>query len=333
MKWVRHVYVLENPGNPSTSDALDPEGRGMTSWRARASIAQMRLRRNRRFYADPGVMREELSRHQAPERARPPRTLREGYHVTDSVINGHNLYTIAPKAGATSPLHVFHIHGGGFVEAPEPHHWHFAARMVTRLGCTYTMPMYPLAPEHDHRTIVPMVEKAYNFSTHDVAPHHRIVFGDSAGGTLALALARHLRESGQPQPRALALFSPWIDLATDDPLSLVLDDRDPELGVTGLKQAGRWYAGKRALDDPEISPAFAELAELAPIVVFTGDRDILMPDARRIKELGEKAGVAVELREYRGMFHNWIMKNIPEACQATDELVDFLRTVQKGATP
>ncbi len=71
----------------------------------------------------------------------------------------------------------------------------------------------------------------------------------------------------------------------------------PERGVAGLKQAGRWYAGTRALDDPEISPAFADLTDLPPAIVFIGHRDILLPDARRIEELGAAAGVRVELRE------------------------------------
>ncbi|WP_280423797.1 alpha/beta hydrolase [Nocardia carnea] len=299
----------------------------MTSWRARALLARMWLRRNKRFYADPAAMREGLPRHQEPKRSRPPRRITAKYHVSCQEVDGRPVYTLTPPGGPSSPRHIFHMHGGGFVESPEPHHWRFAGRIVARTGCTYTLPMYPLAPENDHRTIVPMIEHAYDRATRDTEPGNRIVFGDSAGGTLALTLARHLYEHGRPQPRALALFSPWIDLATDDPLSLTIDDRDPELGVSGLKQAGRWYAGEKALDDPHISPAFADLTGLAPTVVFIGHRDILLPDARRVAELGDAAGVPVELHEYPGMFHNWIMKRIPEAGQATGELLHFLRTV------
>lgn len=302
-------------------------GRAMTSWRARALIARMRLRDSKRFYADPRAMRAGLPRHQEQKRSRPPRRITAKYDVTRREADGHPVFTIAPRGGPGSPWHIFHMHGGGFVESTEPHHWRFAARIVERTGCTYSLPMYPLAPECDHRTIVPMVEHSYELVTGETAPENRIVFGDSAGGTLALTLARHLYESGRPQPRALALFSPWIDLATDDPLSLALDDRDPELGVSGLKQADRWYAGERALDDPHISPAFADLTGIAPAIVFIGHRDILLPDARRVAELGAAAGVPVELHEYPGMIHNFIMKNIPEARQATGELLHFLRTV------
>ena len=303
----------------------------MTSWRARVLIARLWLQRNKRFYANPTVMRTRLANHQSPRRARPPRWMRHRFRIVEHTVDGHQCYTLSPldQQGIGSRWHVFHLHGGGFVEAPEPHHWRFAARLIDRLGCTYSVPMYPLTPAHDHRTIVAMIEHAYDTVLAGTPDSDRMVFGDSAGGTLALTLTRHLREQARPQPAGLALFSPWIDLATDDPLSLAIDPRDPELGVTGLRQAARWYANGRALDDPEISPAFGDLTASPPIIVFSGDRDILLPDARRIKELGHSAGARVELHEYPGMFHNWIMKSIPEADTATDELMAFLHSIDK----
>lgn len=279
-------------------------------------------------------MREKLAEHQAPERARPPAWMRRRYRIAEHEIAGHACYTVSPAdeagAGAAGSWHVFHLHGGGFVESPEPHHWRFASRMVDRLGCTYSLPMYPLAPGHDHRSIIPMVERAYDVVMAGTRDDARFVFGDSAGGTLALTLTRHLREQGRRQPAGIALFSPWIDLATDDPGSLSIDPRDPELGVTGLRLAAQWYAAGRALDDPDISPAFGDLTGSAPLIVFSGDRDILLPDARHIERLGRDADVPTELHEYAGMFHNWIMKHIPEARRATDELIAFMNSVTRG---
>ncbi|MCF8589224.1 alpha/beta hydrolase [Gordonia liuliyuniae] len=301
----------------------------MTSVRAKLLIARMRIQRNKRFYADPATMRRRLSAHQSPRRARPPAWMRRRYRVEEVLVHDHHCFTLSPRDGVTSDWHLFHMHGGGFVESPEPHHWRFAAWMVDRLGCRYTMPMYPLTPSHDHRTIVPMVEEAYRTLMAPTAPKNRLVIGDSAGGTLALGLTRHLREQDLEQPAGVALFSPWIDLATDDAMSVEIDPSDPELGVTGLRQAGRWFAGARALDDPEVSPAFADLDGSAPVVVFIGHRDILLPDARRIKQLGDDAGVRIELNEYPGMFHNWIMQPIPEGQSARAELLDFIGSLER----
>ncbi|MGC5248649.1 alpha/beta hydrolase fold domain-containing protein [Gordonia sp. DT219] len=301
----------------------------MTSLPARLLIGRIRAQRNKHFYADPAAMRAGLAAHQDPDRSRPPRWLTRRYRVAVDEIDGHDCFTLSPKEKLRSRWHIFHLHGGGFVEAPEPHHWRFAARIVDRLGCTYSLPMYPLAPEHDHRTIVPMVADAYRTVMTRTHPTDRLVFGDSAGGTLALTLVHLLQQAQEPLPVALALFSPWIDLATDDPDSWRIDPTDPELGVTGLRQAGRWYAAGRALDDPGISPAFADLNGYPPLTVFIGTRDILLPDARRIKQLGDAAAVPVELHEYPGMFHNWIMKAILEARTATNELLDFIHGIKE----
>lgn len=303
----------------------------MASIRAKLVIAHLRILRSKRFYSDPATMRRRLSAHQSPSKARPPAWMRRRYRVDRWSVDDHACFTVSPRRGVRSSRHVFHMHGGGFVESPENHHWRFAARMVDRLGCRYTLPMYPLAPDHDHSTIVPMVEKAYSRAMEATSPTDRLVIGDSAGGTLALLLTRHLREQNMEQPAAIVMFSPWIDLATDDPLSAEIDPVDPELGVTGLRQAGRWFAGSRALDDPEVSPAFGDLEGSAPVIVFIGDRDILLPDARRIERLGEAAGVEVSLHEYEGMFHNWIMQPIPEGRRAFEELLDFISTTEGKA--
>ncbi|WP_341267103.1 alpha/beta hydrolase [Gordonia malaquae] len=301
----------------------------MASARANLIILRLRRLRSKRFYSNPATMRGKLSAHQSRRKARPPSWIRRRYRVDRIVVDGHHCYTVSPRRGVRSNRHVFHMHGGGFVESPERHHWRFAARMVDLLGCHYTLPMYPLAPRHSHSTIVPMIEEAYNRAMLGSEPDDRLIFGDSAGGTLALLPTRHLRELRVPQPSGIALFSPWIDLATDDPLSLEIDPVDPELGVTGLRQAGQWFAGSRALDDPEVSPAFGDLEGSAPITVFIGDRDILLPDARRIKQLGDAAGVEVDLHEYPGMFHNWIMQPIPEGRHAVEQLLDFITRTER----
>ncbi|MGZ8177842.1 alpha/beta hydrolase fold domain-containing protein [Williamsia sp. SKLECPSW1] len=287
-------------------------------------IAQIRLRRRKRFYASAATMREQLPQHQDASRARPPRSLRRHLRVDETDVEGFPCFTLTPRSGVRTDLHIVHFHGGGFVESPESHHWHFARRIVDALGCRYTLPMYPLAPSHDHRRIVPFALAGYEQITRDTPAHARVLFGDSAGGSMALTIAQDLRDHDRPQPACIALFSPWLNLATDDPESILIDPTDPELGIEGLRQAGRWYAADKPLDDPYLSPAHADLDGLAPIAVFVGTRDILMPDATMLRRDAAVAGVPLDLHIHGGMFHNWIMKRIPEARTATRQLLDFL---------
>jgi acetyl esterase/lipase len=45
-----------------------------------------------------------------------------------------------------------------------------------------------------------------------ISPDNIIVMGDSAGGSLAIALSMYLRDNGYRLPRALVVMSPWVDM-------------------------------------------------------------------------------------------------------------------------
>jgi acetyl esterase/lipase len=45
-----------------------------------------------------------------------------------------------------------------------------------------------------------------------ISPDNIIVMGDSAGGSLAIALSMYLRDNGYGLPRALVVMSPWVDM-------------------------------------------------------------------------------------------------------------------------
>lgn len=296
----------------------------MVSWQAKVEIAQARVRRKKRFYASPEAMRRQLPGHQDAARTRPRRSVVRNLDIKRTEVDGHPSYTLTPPDGPTTDLHIFHLHGGGFVEQPEPHHWHFAHRMVRTLGCSYTLPMYPLAPDHDHRTIIATAITAYEQATANTPTEAQVLLGDSAGGSLAITITQDLRTRGHPPPAAIGLFSPWLNLATDSPQSARIDPSDPELGVPGLQQAGRWYAADRELHDPEISPAHDDLTGLPPLSMFIGTRDVLLPDSETFHRHARDAGLTADLHVYPGMFHNWMMKNIPEAHTATNEIIDFI---------
>lgn len=292
---------------------------------ARALIARMRWNRTAEFYDDAATMRAQLATHQDPALTRPPRWLHAVTDIRRSDVDGHDCYTLLPPRRSRSGMHVLHLHGGGFVEQPGAHHWRFARWLVTHLGASVTLPMYPLAPGHDHRSIWPVAQHAYERFLYAHRPQERVVLGDSCGGALALALAQLLRNRDEPVPARIGLFSPWLDLAVGDPLSARIAPRDPALGIEGLRQAGHWYAAGTAVDDPEISPVHADLRGLGRIAAFVGTRDLLLADARRLRRDAEQVGQEIELHEYPGMFHNWIMQPIPEARTARRHLLAFLR--------
>src|SRR5690625_63873 len=293
----------------------------MTSIRARLEMASLRAQHSKRFYADPATMRAKLAYHQHPSKTRPPRLIRRGLRFHAELIAGIRCYLFAPRSGRDD-RRILHLHGGGFVEQPSQHHWRFVRWLVVHTNASVVFPIYPLCPAAEHRRIRAVVHGAYaHFLSGFDGPCY--VFGDSAGGALALDLAATLRADGQRLPTGLGLLSPWLDLAVSDPRSRTIDPVDPELGVAGLRQAGRWYAGPEPLEDPGISPVHADLTALPPMTVFTGTRDILNPDAHRIGASARRHGVPVTLHDYDGMLHNWTMQKITEGTGARSDVARF----------
>lgn len=299
----------------------------MVSVRAKAVTASLRARRSKKFYTNPHEMRDRLSHHQNPRRTVPPRFVRRSIRVEHETVDGYPCYLLSPKEPRhRNPARILHIHGGGFVEQPERHHWRFVSHIVHTTGATVIFPMYPMAPERSHSSIQQMVRRSYDRLVGPSADEDRIVFGDSAGGGLALWLVAQLHAESGPVPAAVALFSPWLNLATDDPLSTTIDPRDPELGKAGLQLAGKWYAGTDSPSDPQLSTLYLNFSDFPSMAVFTGTCDILLPDAMHLRDRARSVGVDVDYNEFGGMFHNWIMHRIPEGRSARKELDRFLRT-------
>jgi epsilon-lactone hydrolase len=124
----------------------------MTSLVARASAFGTRLFR----VGSPYVSGEALARHIKHNRVgpmRPPRAMQRRFHVTSRLYRGREVFTIGPKPISepgrrrndhpSQPGQVLYLHGGAFVEGIFFWHWYFIARMVGRLGMTFTVPLYP----------------------------------------------------------------------------------------------------------------------------------------------------------------------------------------------
>ncbi|GFG69033.1 alpha/beta hydrolase [Mycolicibacter senuensis] len=297
----------------------------MASLRSHLITMSLRAMRSRRFYADAAVMRARLPKHQDPRKTRPIHAVRRRVRVRETHVGQTRCYVLEPQSGPGS-RRVLHLHGGGFVEEPEPHHWRFLRWLVEHVDATVVFPIYPLCPSAGHRQIRDCVHAVYDRFLTDV-DGPRYVSGDSAGGALTLDLVGALRDQRERLPTGLGLISPWLDMALADPRSAQISPHDPELGIAGLRQAGRWYADGEDVDDPGISPVHADFTGFPPMAVFTGTRDILNPDARRVRDAATARGVPVDFHEYDAMFHNWLMQPIPEGSRARAQLGRFVQRV------
>ena len=149
--------------------------------------------------------------------------------------------------------------------------------------------------------------------------------GESAGGGLALGFSMFLRNENKNQPSQLILLAPWLDVSMNNPDILAVDKKDKILGIKGLQMAGIGYAGQTKLDNYKVSPIYGGLADLPQISIFVGTHDLLLADARKLKENADKSGVSINYFEYPKMFHVWILLNkLKEAQVATSQIISLI---------
>lgn len=286
-------------------------------------IAAMRLTRRKQTFADIAKLHKSLEPRQRPADAEPPAKVRERVLVTKQEIHDRPVYTLRPRRGYSS-RHVLYFHGGAYVHQIRKDHWSFLARLVTETGCTATAPLYPLAPNHRYTETLAVIKAVYKEKLSGLHSDDQILMGDSAGGGLALVLAQSLRDEGSPQPKEIVLLSPWLDINMSDPAQRELDKHDPYLGIAGLLEAGRLYAGELDPNHPLVSPLNGNLQGLGALSVFVGTREVLLSDARRLRAKAAAQDVRLEYREYENMFHAWMLASFPEAKMASARIADLI---------
>ncbi|AMM22038.1 hypothetical protein AX769_20155 [Frondihabitans sp. PAMC 28766] len=257
---------------------------------------------------------------------------RRAAHVTERRVEGMRVVRLEPRHAhrddserAVPRAHLIYTHGGCYTFPIRGLHWDLLARLVEGAHVSIDVPLYGLAPEHIAATEYPALEAVYRQA---IAEHPGRVFlgGDSAGGGLALGQAIAYRGAGLEAPRGILLLSPWVDVTMTNPGIARLEPRDHLIAPLGLVEAGRLWAGDLDVRDPRVSPLYGDLAGLAPVHIYQGDRDILAADAYEVTRRLLRAGTPAELRITRGGFHVFPAVGVlPEARLAVSRMVDVLR--------
>lgn len=265
---------------------------------------------------------QTVKNDRAKPAAKPTPELYNKYDVSSEVVDGQNVWTIAPKK--TNNKYFFFIHGGAYVSNYFPEHWVFFGKLIERTGRTVVTPDYPLAPEHQFQETTEMVYTALVNLINQVGSQNVTLIGDSAGGGMAFALAQKLRDDKGVQPSQIILLSPLLDVTKSNPEMLEVDQYDPILSVERSTECSKAYAGNADPKNYLISPIYGNIKNLAPIVLFTGTHDILFPDCKKLSQMAKQENIDFTYCEYKDMLHVWLILPVPEADEALDQLIDLL---------
>jgi acetyl esterase/lipase len=291
----------------------------MPSLQSKVIVVLLRILRTKRTV---NRMRQRVENGERTYTEPSPRLHRK-HRIAKREINGHLVWTIAPKQNA-GRKQIIYFHGGAYVNSFAAQHWNFMSQLVDRLHCTVTAPNYPHAPEYHVHDVFEFLLPLYLELAGAAGAENVTLMGDSSGGGISLALAQRLREDGLPQPGSVIMLSPWLDAALANPEIAIIDRVDPFLGVQGLQYAGAAYGRDVDLKNYLVSPIYGSLKNLAPVTVFIGTRDIFLPDCRKLRDKAVAENVKLNYREYDGMVHDWMLGPLPEAKQVMREIVNQL---------
>jgi epsilon-lactone hydrolase len=215
--------------------------------------------------------------------------------VTGAVLGG--VPTAEITVDGVEPRHVVvYFHGGVYVMGDAALAADLASQVGRRTQAKVISVDYRLAPEHPYPAAVDDALAAYEaLLENGVAPSDIAFAGESAGGGLAVATLVNARDHGLPLPAAAFAMSPYADLTLAGTTMDAKRDVDPLLSREALHaRVGDYTAGQDAAVGL-ISPIFAALSGLPPLIIQAGSHEVLLDDAVRLARQAATADVEVTL--------------------------------------
>ena len=213
--------------------------------------------------------------------------------------------------GADDSRVLLFFHGGGYCSGSIVSHRRMVTEAGRKAGCRTLAVDYRLAPEHPFPAALEDALKAWRFlRERGIAAGDIAIGGDSAGGGLTVALLESLRDAPMELPGCAWLVSPWTDLTLSGSTLSSKEAVDPIIHEGYLRELVEAYLPE-GMDprDPRVSPLFANLSGLPPLLIQVGSEEALLADATRFASAAGAAQVAVTLEVWPHMIHAWPLWN------------------------
>ena len=229
---------------------------------------------------------------------------------------------------------ILYLHGGGYFMGSPSSYRNRAMRLSYRCNAEVFVPDYRLAPEHRYPTALNDALEAWKFVRSFRPDAPILIVGDSAGGGLGLSLLVRLRDLGMTRPAGAVLLSPWTDLTASG--ASIDRNRGRDLWFTRrlLDTWAGYYAGDADRRSACLSPVFADLSGLPPLLLLVGEDELLLDDALRVRDAAESAGTDVRLHLGKSMQHDWplTLPWLEESRLAWNVIKDFVEAYAEEAS-
>jgi acetyl esterase/lipase len=164
---------------------------------------------------------------------------------------------------------------------------------------------YPKSPESKISEIAANIDTVYKTALENYKPGDITLIGDSAGGTLIIALVQRIIRNKIEKPHKLILISPVLDASFSNPQIQAVDKTDPMLSTTGLVSAMMMCAENNDLKNEMISPLYAGFEQFPNTMLFLAENDITYPDQLLAVQKLNEANIETEIITGVEMPHVW----------------------------
>lgn len=229
--------------------------------------------------------------------------------------------------GAPEKKVILYIHGGGFISGSCLTHRMHVSKFAKGSGLKALVFDYRLAPEHPYPAALEDSLDAYKWLLEQGYKSTDIVIaGESAGGSLTLAVLVAIRDQGLSLPKAAVSISPCTDLTC----SAESFKKNAKRDIAPMNSWSVWtgyYVGKNDPSLPWLSPLNGDLNGLPPILLCVGSSEIHLDDTRNFAVKAKEAGVETNFKIWEGMIHAFPLLSpfFPEAKAAMDEICIYIK--------
>lgn len=220
---------------------------------------------------------------------------------------------------------IVYAHGGGFVYGGNQVHMHMLSMLSRLAKATIYAVDYKTSPEYKYPIardeVVAVYKEVLKLTNQDI-----ILAGDSSGGNLILSTLIHLRDKKIKLPVKVVLLSPATDATFTNEWVEKNAKNDPIISKDRLEFFLDAYTGNFDRKNPEISPIFANLSGLPPILFHVGSDEVMFGDSKLVHEKILKSSGASELYVGEGLWHLWHIhtKFVPESREALRHIAEFI---------
>jgi acetyl esterase/lipase len=255
-----------------------------------------------------------------------PKSQRAETITVDGPAGKLALRVIAPE----SPRGVFlHIHGGGWSIGTNDQFDPVLERLADACGLTCVSLDYRLAPEHPYPAGPDDCEAAALWLVREGAKRFGTarfsIGGESAGAHLSVVTLLRLRDRHKLTPFSAAILNYGCYDLGMTPSARRWGDEKLVLNTPAIVAFRKSFLPAGAdMSDPDVSPLYADLANMPAALFSVGTRDALLDDSLFMAPRWLAAGNVAELALYPGACHGFASIDFAQRTEAVTRIVEFL---------